>query len=253
VSASTVPLPESAAARPSAIGQHEEVDQEQVEREHPDRAAQVLLVDVFHHRDLELARQQERSNSMEAACPSCRRRPVSGRRRRQSGAQLGHRGGAREEVAEAVVQSPRRDEDADGEEGDQLDHRLEGDRRHHALVALGGIEVAGAEQDGEGGEDHRDVERAVLPQRHRPGSRRHHDLRVLAQDGEAVGDRLQLQRDVGHHADHRDHRDQAAEQLALAVARGDEVGDRGDAVGLGDPDHRYRMKPASANSRVGPR
>ena len=62
------------------------------------------------------------------------------------------------------------------------------------------------------------------------GARRHDDLRILQQDREAGRDRLQLQRDVGQDADHRDDRDQAAEQRALAVARGDEVGERRDAV-----------------------
>jgi hypothetical protein len=38
-----------------------------------------------------------------------------------------------------------------------------GDRRHQALVALGGIEVAGAEQDREGRHDQRDVKRVGQP------------------------------------------------------------------------------------------
>ena len=71
----------------------------------------------------------------------------------------------------------------------------------------------------------------------------HDDLGVLQDDREAVRDRLQLQRDVGHDADHRDDRDQAAEQLALAVARGDEVGDRGDAVRLADADDLAQHVP----------
>ena len=56
---------------------------------------------------------------------------------------------------------PKVTKSADREEGEQLHQRLEGDRRHHALVALGGVEVARAEQDGERGEHHRDVERVV--------------------------------------------------------------------------------------------
>jgi len=50
---------------------------------------------------------------------------------------------------------------------------------------------------------------------------------VLDQDGEAARDRLELQGDVGKDADDRDDGDDAAEQRALAVARGDEVGERG--------------------------
>ena len=122
------------------------------------------------------------------------------------------------------------DEDADREEGDQLDQRLEGDGGHHALVALGGVEVARAEDDGEERHEQRHVERGVLHDDQRARLRRHDDLRVREQDLEAGGHRLQLQRDVGQDADHRDDGDQPAEQRALAVARGDEVGDRGDAV-----------------------
>ena len=65
-----------------------------------------------------------------------------------------------EDVAEAVEHAEG-DEDADREEREQLDHRLEGDRRDHALVALGRVEVARAEEDGEGRQQQRDVERGV--------------------------------------------------------------------------------------------
>ncbi len=56
-------------------------------------------------------------------------------------------------------------------------------------------------------------------------------------------DRLQLQRDVGHDADHRDQRHQPGQQRALAVTAGDEVGDRGDAVGARDADHLAQHQP----------
>ena len=49
--------------------------------------------------------------------------------------------------------------------------------------------------------------------------------------------RLELQRDVGNRADDRDQRDGRGDRLALAVARGDEVGDRGDVLRLGEPHH----------------
>jgi hypothetical protein len=145
--------------------QHEQVDQEQVERKQPDRAVEVRGVDVFHHRDLELARQQQSGEQRKED----QRAPTAVGRRRigaiQPGRHLGHRCGTGEDVAHALVHAPD-DEGADGQEGHQLDHRFDGDRRHHAFVTLGGIEVAGAEQDGEGGQDHRHVKRAVLEQGH---------------------------------------------------------------------------------------
>ena len=54
-----------------------------------------------------------------------------------------------------VTKTPDRDE------RQQLHQRLEGDRRHQAFVALGRVEMARAEQDREGGEQHGDVERVV--------------------------------------------------------------------------------------------
>ena len=39
-------------------GQHEQVDEQHVERKHPDRAAQVVFAHVFHHHHLELAGQK---------------------------------------------------------------------------------------------------------------------------------------------------------------------------------------------------
>ena len=70
----------------------------------------------------------------------------------------------------------------------------------------------------------RDVERAVLPPR--PGA----CPALPGQQRQPAGDRLQLQRHVGQDADQRDQRHQRGQRAALAVAAGDEVGDRGDAV-----------------------
>ena len=63
------------------------------------------------------------------------------------------------------------------------------------------------------------------------------------EQGIAAGHRLELQRHVGHHADQRDQRDQPGQQPALAVAAGDEVGDRGDAVAPRDADHLAQHRP----------
>ncbi len=177
----------------------------------------MLLVDVLDHRDLELARQEDdrQHRQQHVGEPAAVAEPPGAVEGEQA-LQLGHCGGARVEVAEAVVE-PVGDVDADREEGEQLDHRLEGDRRHHALVALGGVEVAGAEQHREGSERQRDVERAVLPPA-RLALDAEQRVVLAHQQRVAAGDRLQLQRDVGHDAHHRDQRDQPAEQVALAVA-----------------------------------
>ncbi|MNY55093.1 hypothetical protein D3C86_1910390 [compost metagenome] len=77
-------------------------------------------------------------------------------------------------------------------------------------MALGGVEVAGAEQDGEDRQQQRHIERGVLQGAERLALVRHADRRVLPEDQKAAGHRLELQGDIGDHADHRDQRDQAA-------------------------------------------
>ena len=65
--------------------------------------------------------------------------------------------------------------------------------------------------------------------------------------------RLELQCDIGNGADDGDQRDGGGDRLALAVARGDEVGDRGDVLRLGQPhdadDQRREQSRASAPGR----
>ena len=155
--------------------------------------------------------------------------------RREHRGELGVGGGAGEQIAEAAVDAEG-DEQPHCKERDQLDHRLERDRRDHALVTLGRVQMARAEQDREGSQQQRDVESGVGQQRHFADVPRHGDLGVVREHGEAVRHRLELQRDVGDDADHCDHGDEPGEQRALAVARADEVRDRGDAVGLADRD-----------------
>ena len=142
------------------------------------------------------------------------------------------------QVGRAVEQHEQH-ERPDGQQRDQLDDRFEGHRQHHAAMLLGGMHVAHAEQDGEhrhqAGDDQRGVGvdhagAAVDP------------ARRLGDGAEGRGHGLQLQRDVGQHAYRREQRGGDADGAALAVARGEEVGDRGDVVLLGQPhqlgDHR---------------
>ncbi|MEZ0030173.1 hypothetical protein ABIF68_000543 [Bradyrhizobium japonicum] len=100
------------------------------------------------------------------------------------------------------------------------------------MLMLGGVGLPRAEQHGEGGHRQRHHQRHVAEDR---------DVRerlVLAQDRfERGGDRLELERDVGHRADDRDQRHRCRRRLALAVARADEVGDRGDVVRFRELDH----------------
>ena len=99
---------------------------------------------------------------------------------REQPAELIGRLGLGEDIAETRIDAVGH-EQADGEERHQLDDRLEGDGRHHALVMLAGIDVARPEQDREGGHDQSHVERGVLQQRRAGRSPRHDDLGVMEQ------------------------------------------------------------------------
>ncbi|MNC25779.1 hypothetical protein D3C75_738790 [compost metagenome] len=138
--------------------------------------------------------------------------------------------GLGQQVVEAVVQAPG-DEHADGDERQQLDQRLEGHRHDHAAVVLGGVQVAGAEQDGEQGEDQRHDQRRVL------GAQAVGAGIGAGQQVDAEDYPLELQGDVGQHADQADQGHDDGQRARLAVARGDEVGDRGDVFLLADQDH----------------
>ena len=126
-------------------GHDEQRSQHQIGREYPARQAQVLGLDVLHHGDVELPRQTDdgdhRHTGLHQHC-----RPVH--RLVPESVQLGGVVCLVEQIVEAVVQAEG-DEGANGEEGQQLDQRLEGNRQHHAAMVLGDVEVAGAEQNGE--------------------------------------------------------------------------------------------------------
>ena len=71
---------------------------------------------------------------------------------------------AREQRGRAV-EHPEGDENADAEEGDELDDRLGRDREHQTVLMLGGVDVAGAEQHREGRHRQRDKQRHVAEHR----------------------------------------------------------------------------------------
>ncbi|MNO72306.1 hypothetical protein D3C76_632490 [compost metagenome] len=205
----------------------EQRGQHQVGGKHPARQVEVAWLDVFHHGDVELPWQAHDRGHRHAGLQQ-HRRPVHG----VLPVFLELRCVTRffQQVAEAVVETEG-DEDADGEEGRQLDQRFEGDGQHHAAVVFGDVQAARAEDDGEQREDQRHQQRRVL-RADTGGVGAGADQQVHAED-----DALQLQGDVGQHADHADQRHHHGERLRLAVARGDEVGDGGDVLLLADQDH----------------
>ena len=110
----------------------EQVDQHQVEREQPTRRPEAGRMIVLDHGDVELARKAKKGHRRQQRGdrPSERRAlatdPVgNGRNALDLGQQVGR-------PAEQHEQHER----ADGEKRQQLDHRFEGDRQHHAAVLL---------------------------------------------------------------------------------------------------------------------
>ncbi|MNF63055.1 hypothetical protein D3C84_447470 [compost metagenome] len=208
-------------------GHDEQRGEYQVGGEHPARQEQIPGLDIFHHGDMELPRQADDGDHRHAR-QGQHRRPVH-----RLGPELVEFGGVArlfEQVAETVVQ-PIGDEGADSEEGQQLDQRLEGDRQHHAAVVFGDVQVARAEQDGEQRQDQRYDQRGVLGA-DAAGVGTGADQQVDAED-----DALELQGDIGQHADQADQRHDDRQGLGFAVTRRDEVGDRGDVLLLADHHH----------------
>ena len=140
-------------------------------------------------------------------------------------------GGDRVDEAGRAVEQEERRHGADREERRQLDHRLDSDRQNQPVLMLGGVGVARAEQHGEHGKQHRHHQRDVADERIE-GQRRAGIM--LDHQADRAGDRLELQRDVGNRADRGDQRRDQRDVKALAVARAEEVGDRGYLLGLGE-------------------
>ena len=130
---------------------HEERHQHQVGREGPGGGAQVALVIVLDHEDLEHPRQAEERRPREEDQPG----PAT----------VGHLpvpepggGDPRHRLGQAPADPPD-DEDADRHERHQLDHRLDRDRHDDAVMPFVGIEVPRPEEHREEGQSRGDPER----------------------------------------------------------------------------------------------
>ena len=205
----------------------ENVDRHQIDGKQPCGAAQIGAPGILDDRNMELARQEydrehgEQGHGDPPPAIEALRKEVRHGWCRSSRLVEGHRAVGKDEG----------DEGSDRDEGDQLDDRFNRDRQHHAMLMLGRVDVAGAEQDREGGHGDGDEKGQILCGRIDPadGTRRDQGL-------ERERDGLQLDGNVGNNADHRDDCHQGAEHFAFAIACGDEIGDRGDVLPLGQID-----------------
>ena len=191
---------------------HQYGDDGQIRGEQPARLAHVFRVRAFHYAHLELARQAEDRQKGEQQL-----RQEAGRQRR-----VAQCGGA--EARDEAVGHLRPGKQTHRNEGHELHQRFQRHRQHQAVVMLRGIDLAGAEKDGEHGQKHRQIERRLAQrcQRAAMADAAHH------LDAHRTG--LELERDVRHGGDQRDHGDQRRQPLGFAVAAADEIGDGRDVL-----------------------
>ena len=229
-------------------GQHKQIDQQQIQRKHPDGAAQVGLAHVFHHHDLELSRQEHHREHRQHRQPEpLRPGKLAALLQAQQLAQFWHGLRAGEQVFQAIKQAVD-DKETHGQECHQLDHRLKRNGRHHAFVPLGGVEVPRSKHHRKTGQNQRYIKGAVLAP---VQGQRCRGTVCGGEQGVPRRHRLELQGDVGHDAHHGDQCHQAREQRALAVAARNEVGNGGDAVRFCNAHHLAQNHPAQNHDQCG--
>ena len=211
---------------------HEQRHQQQIQREQPACRVQVARIGVFYHAHVELARQAQRGANREDAGGD---KACIQQRGVEQLVELVDFAGLGEQVTQTVEHAVDH-EQADEQKGRQFDDRLEGDCQDQALMRLARVHVACAEEDGEHRHQHRHIQPGVHPGHMRLGVGVGY-LGALREGIERHGQRLELQRDIGQHHEQGDARHQGRQPLRLAIARGDEVGDRRRILLLGDEQH----------------
>ena len=121
---------------------------------------------------------------------------------------------------------------ADDQEGHELDDRLDRNRHHQAILMLRRIRMARPECNGEDRQHQRDNQREIAEERE-PGRR---NSGGCGQENVERGRHcFQLKRDIRDRSDERDQADDSGHPFALAVSRGDEIGDGRDVLRLRHP------------------
>ena len=117
---------------------------------------------------------------------------------------------------------------ADAANGDQLDHRLEGNREHQAFMFLAGGDMARAEENREQGNQRAEAQgHAMLD-------------RFAGEDADGVGHRLNLQGQQRQHADQHEDRCQRPGPGAAKAER-EQIGQGRQLIGAGDLQDRVQQ------------
>ena len=214
--------------------QHEQAHQQQIGREQPGGHAQLVLAGIFHHGDLELARQADnRDGGQEGERnPACIEHIVG----------LQDTGCIAAEDVGGPVRQCENHEQPDSDEGEELHQGFQRDGGDHTMMALVRVDCPCAENDSEERHPGGDPERHVDTQ---GVARRAGQVAGIGIDDHlnAGGHRLELQGDVGRGADHRDQGHQNGKAGTLTITRGNQIGDRGDPVHVSDPDQLAQQEP----------
>ena len=215
---------------------------EQVEREDPARPVQILPLIVLHHSHMKLARQADDG--------AHRQHRIDGKLQQVAGA---HRHHLCKKVAGHLFVSLARfaQDQPEGkaphrDKGQQFDHRLESDGHHHPPVVLGGIEMAGAEQDAEQRQQQSNPERQLAGIAGRADA-----AAVDHQQIQPGDDGFELQHQIGEDPHDGDEGDHHGEPLGFAVTGGDKVGDGGDVLALGHQNKTGQQPPAKQKDQHG--
>jgi hypothetical protein len=217
---------------------HQNAEDKQIAGIEPGGRARLRQRLVLHHCDMKHMRKAKERDRGD----DCIRHPGRvGEIRRQQRRHGRVRLSAGDEIPEPV-EHPEDDEQSNEDESRELDQAFEGDRGHQAAMVLACVDMPDAEHDGE--ERHRDGNRQGAVAADRPIAARWQRRR--RQYIEAGADGLQLKRNIGQDGEQSGHGDERRERLALAVARGDEVGDRSDVLALRDRYH-LRNQPLAEN------
>ncbi len=227
-------------------GHHKEAGQQQVNRENPACQTQITRLAVFHHSNLELPGQADEGENRNGGLQQ-----NADDRRIALPVALQHRLRARLSYQVCcAAEQPEHHKQPDRQKRQQLDQRLKGNRQHHASVVLRHIQAAGPEQHGKQCQNQGDGQRGIF---------RAERIQWRCRFGSAAGkqavaqhDTLELQRDIRQHGNQTKQRDDNAQALRLAVARGDKVGDGGNIFLLADRNHARIKAPAKQKQQQRP-
>ncbi len=132
-----------------------------------------------------------------------------------------------------AVKHPVNDEKADHQKGCKLDQAFKCHGQDQAIMMFGCVDIANAKQDGEHRHQDGDIKRRILGKM-AFGMADNLLAEIADQYIKRHRNRFELKRNIGQHANHRDQRNKGSQTLAFAIARTQEIGNRGNVLLMTD-------------------